>query len=1073
MRLASGTHSALNRYQREKIRDYLSGSASVSAPDTLRLIALQVQFADSLMGGQPGSRRVAIRDSTWFANELTHLRAYFRGASRGRMELTFKLDPVVVTLPRAMGYYGDDRYENTRVVVLARTLIDSVDARVDFSRYDHVFIIHAGAGQETDLAADSQGQIWSSFYDRTDINAAFPDTTLFGLATQDSAGGSPVRVDNFSIVPASPSQDFATVGSLGIWAFELASRIGLVPLFDSTPAGAPDSQGVGVFDLMASGLFNVNGFVPAFPSAFNRVLAGWLDPVVIDAQTVPQNVRLTDVNSQGTADTTCVRIPITGNEYYLVVNRVHDTNFDSLFTFGDVDSNLVPDNTDSLDGAEFDFFLTDLTNPFVRRFDPRYGFDVLFRYTGSGVYVWHIDEAVVRETLASGMLPDDFAEHKGVDLEEADGVQDLDRGGPAGFALGSHWDSFRSGDGNANRFGPDTNPDTRSNSGARTGIVLENISVPGPVMSMDIRRDAPYAEIRKHWAAGARGQPATAVDFLATPGLEIVMLVDTGGVYVFRPDGTVMGTDGNPATIDPYLVAPGQRWVGWPAFADLDGAGGAEIVATTRGGRVYAWKGDRTELADGDANPATQGVLYDAGRPIATPPVLVDLAGDSTPEILFFEDAGDTLVAHMIDRTGATVLPDDATLAARWPLRVAAQIAAPPVIVEQTGAVALRGVVLAALDTLSARVRVAYAPITSISGATVVTGDGWSDSIALPRGVRARDYTLSPPAAGDLDDDGDDEVVLTAPDGVVRIYEVNAVSPNAPRKSRLRSGALSAPALGDVDGNGTLEIAVWDSDYRYLLASNGRVLTNWPRPVHDTFGSTRPPARPARALASPVIADVDGNGRQEVIFPFDDGTLHAYDAAGDERATFPRPGPAVPSTPTVSALGTPGLSLVIAGALDELTGSNPVVDTVSVRASASLIVQSLPGGQAGAAMGWPMAGGDIARTGRAAPSGSTVAAKASTPVSTFMIYPNPVKDAIVHARVIINTHARISVCVYTLEGQEAFRHSWDADAGGAVNTPFDEPIDVSRLKSGVYFMRIGVDSGGGSTVLVKPFAIRR
>jgi hypothetical protein len=101
-------------------------------------------------------------------------------------------------------------------------------------------------------------------------------------------------------------------------------------------------------------------------------------------------------------------VPITENEYYLVTNRVHDANFDSLFTFGDADSNLIPANNESLEGAEFDFFLTDLTNPASERYDPDYGFKVTRRQTGSGIYIWHIDEAVVRDAVGQGYLPDDY-----------------------------------------------------------------------------------------------------------------------------------------------------------------------------------------------------------------------------------------------------------------------------------------------------------------------------------------------------------------------------------------------------------------------------------------------------------------------------------------------------------------------------------------------------------------------------------------------------------------------------------------------------------------------------------------
>ncbi|HEU4929494.1 MAG TPA: hypothetical protein VFU38_06655, partial [Candidatus Krumholzibacteria bacterium] len=296
----------------------LSRHMTAVGDDTLRVIAIQVQFTDSLMTGE--------RDSTWFANELTHTEQYFRGASRGRFQLAWTLEGTLYTLPKAMGYYGADSREEERVVELAQSVIDLADDDIDFSQYEHVFIIHAGAGQETDINADSPNQIWSSFYDRGDIREAQDDEESPGLPTDDALGGDPFFVDNFTVVPSRASQDFATVGTLGIWAFEVGSRIGLVPLFDSTPSGAPDSQGVGNFCLMAYGIFNVNGFVPAFPCAFNRMLAGWLDPVVVEADDTPALVRLTDVNTGAESDTLCVKIPITDSEYFLVTNRVHDSN---------------------------------------------------------------------------------------------------------------------------------------------------------------------------------------------------------------------------------------------------------------------------------------------------------------------------------------------------------------------------------------------------------------------------------------------------------------------------------------------------------------------------------------------------------------------------------------------------------------------------------------------------------------------------------------------------------------------------------------------------------------------------
>ena len=124
--------------------------------------------------------------------------------------------------------------------------------------------------------------------------------TTVRLRTGDSLGGEPFLVDNFMIVPEEASQDEIVIGSLGIWAFEVGSRLGLLPLFDSSPTGFPDSRGIGEFDLMSYGLFNAQGFIPAFPSAFNRMLAGWVDPINVSAD---GSFRLRDINSPTMGDT--------------------------------------------------------------------------------------------------------------------------------------------------------------------------------------------------------------------------------------------------------------------------------------------------------------------------------------------------------------------------------------------------------------------------------------------------------------------------------------------------------------------------------------------------------------------------------------------------------------------------------------------------------------------------------------------------------------------------------------------------------------------------------------------------
>jgi hypothetical protein len=282
----------------------------------------------------------------------------------------------------------------------------------------------------------------------------------------------------------------------------------------------------------------------------------------------------------------------------------------------------------------------------------------------------------------------------------------------------------------------------------------------------------------------------------------------------------------------------------------------------------------------------------------------------------------------------------------------------------------------------------------------------------------------------------------------------------------------SAPALGDVDGDGALEIAIWDEQNMYLLKSNARVMLEWPRAIRPASLGTQPAIQPHRELESPLIADIDGNDAVEVLFPLDDGTLAAFRANGETAPSFPRAAPAEPgAAPTLAGLSGAAGSVVVLGAYAPMSGVDTVVDTLASTPSSSLSIQSL--GASIASPYWAMARADLARTGRAAGSLPLAVSASTFDEGSFIIYPNPVKEGVVHARVTTNTSARVRVSIYTLEGIQAATRQFDVNPNGLIGTPFDEALDVSNLKSGVYLMRLDIDGPGGGGAVYKPFAIRR
>jgi len=588
-----------------------------------------------------------------------------------------------------------------------------------------------------------------------------------------------------------------------------------------------------------------------------------------------------------------------------------------------------------------------------------------------------------------------------------------------------------------------------------------------------------YTDVRARWNAASPGQPATPLDLDGDGNIEIVALSDSAGVFVFKQDGTEWNdADSNPATIAPYIPVPGIQWAGPPAFADLDAScADTEIIAAARTGELFAWRASGAEFVDGDANPGTAGILH-MGLPMVAPPMLLDVNG-GPPEVVITEQQPATVRLSLIDATGALVVPASPLLSSQWPHAIPGQRAAPLAEMRiNDGATTTVGVAAAVLDTTALRMSFTWIPVAFIGT------DPASAPLALTEGIGRVSGSLeinslpSAPAVGDIDGDGDDEAVVTTPSGAVLVLDfASAFSQNVLVESgELRTANPSAPALGDVDGDGTLEIAAWDESYMYLLKSNARPMLEWPRAVRPESAGEAPAASATRAFESPLVLDLDNDGVSDVLFLLDDGTLSAFHANGSAVPGFPRVGPAeagaAPSVGSRFSSGPSGLfSLGSSGALRAI---DSVVDSVAVGGESALSIQSLnisginPGPQP-----WSMARVDPLRSGRVG-AGAPVQPKAGAfDEATFIIYPNPVKEGTVHARVNTNARATVGVFIYNLEGEEAVSRSFTVNPNGLANTPFDEAIDVTALKSGVYLMRLRVESSAGSGSLVKPFAIRR
>jgi hypothetical protein len=129
----------------------------------------------------------------------------------------------------------------------------------------------------------------------------------------------------------------------------------------------------------------------------------------------------------------------------------------------------------------------------------------------------------------------------------------------------------------------------------------------------------------------------------------------------------------------------------------------------------------------------------------------------------------------------------------------------------------------------------------------------------------AEDGVFSSPAIGNVDGVGGNEVVVGSFDFRVYVIQGNGTDlPGWPRK--LRDSIFSSPALFDLDGDGKLEVIIGvdthlegppfntpDGGALYVFRSDGSVVPGFPRFIDQTM------------MSSPAVGDIDLDGKPEIV----------------------------------------------------------------------------------------------------------------------------------------------------------------------------------------------------------------
>ncbi|MEX0681513.1 MAG: T9SS type A sorting domain-containing protein [Balneolales bacterium] len=458
-------------------------------------------------------------DQSYFEAHLEFAKNYFHSVSGGRLTIEYQVLQDVIQLDEPMSTYspiGENDDENYKLAHLARDAWSKVrDADLpDLSGYEQertLFIVfHAGSGRNIELLGTTLKKT------PQDIPSVYLGTHALQrlLELNDfegfDIGDTNIRATNTTILPQTQSrvgEDFTGAEYVlqlsinGLLAANIGSFLGLPDLFN-TETG---SSAIGRFGLMdGASIFSYLGLFPPEPSAWEKMHLGWQQPFDITLDS-GDSIPLPAVSKR--QPNSIARHAISDDEYYLIENRhrnpTDNPDTDPLeITIRTPEQQLVtksiaPDDLrfNPFNASEYDEILKPGVIVNVSNFDWSLpgGLDVGAdgetgtgddRYLNGGILIWHIDEAVIRNSIEDNKVNAN-SDRRGVRLVEADGARDIGRAPGMGqdrFNNGHAFDFWWSendftvitatGDSvviyqeNGNRFGPNTRPSNESNTGS-------------------------------------------------------------------------------------------------------------------------------------------------------------------------------------------------------------------------------------------------------------------------------------------------------------------------------------------------------------------------------------------------------------------------------------------------------------------------------------------------------------------------------------------------------------------------------------------------------------------------------
>lgn len=816
--------------------------------DSLKILAVMVEFqqdkdASTIGNGKFGSiyskdygKNILDPlpfDRAYFSAHLEFAKNYYKKVSNNKLNISYNVLPKVYTVSKTIREYSPAPKSSdfTGLGNLSKEVwskVDSSDPGINFDDYDLFVIFHAGVGGGISLPGSlgNERDLPSVYLGYKALKTIYgSDFTGFPVMN----GTKPIL--NSLILPCTESRDITSYGTTylfqltinGLIVSNIASYLGLPDLYN-TKTGL---SAIGRFGLMdGQSIFCYAGAIPPEPSAWEKIFLGWASPVTVS----PGNysVNLAARLAAGISDTTILKVPISSTEYYLIENRERDVNKNGASVTYYLDGNKYTKtylkDTTGFNSASADSVTGVITD--VDEFD--------WAVPGNGIVIWHIDESIINAKIDDNAINAD-ENNRGVDVEEADGVQDIGKQyttilGDVVTGEGTEddfWFKTNTSTLYKNKFDKTTRPNTNSNSGANSLISISGFSDISNKMSFQIA----YGDsiIKPVFVSQIRpSSNRRNLTFVGNSNSANLALLTDSYLDLYKIDSALeFSTDNNFSTFKPAAVNNGEsRLVIGAYFDKTKNKSAANIYqSTANGSRTISLMADEEFIGSPVVYTNISDNLLYAAIPcksssnfvIKLPQTLAENATASKLQNIFSEPVYKTVKTD--DNYEAYLLKG------KWANSNKKQFSANLTAANDIAVFKdSKGENISVIKTVP---EIVHSTDTITSAVYIVDQDG---NLLNQVWVSNQVDSLSTIAIGDLKNDGENYIVCNNGKKIEAINQTGARADHFPFNDPLGIGFTGTPIVYDFEGDKKPEIISVTNDGRIFAidGGTGKIIPGFP-----------------------------------------------------------------------------------------------------------------------------------------------------------------------------------------------------------------------------------------------------